>query len=226
MPFAARKVIAPVSSPPLTSSLIRERIRVDGEMIAEEKVAEGLATIRQLISDWEPHPTFFEITTALALDPFQGVRLRSDRARDRPRRPARCHQRRPAGRLGHHADRLRPPILVGKHPGRNRRRKSRHHQSRTFPSSRPRRNRPRRKCMRARAAECEAPFQIVSEPYVKTPSPWPERTKNKMRRSAIAALRSGGIEVQETSDRARLGQCRLARAFSTLGRTHHHRRRP
>ena len=49
----------------------RERIRVDGEMITEEKVAEGLATIRRLISDWEPHPTFFEITTALALIHFK-----------------------------------------------------------------------------------------------------------------------------------------------------------
>ena len=49
----------------------RERIQVDGEMIAEEKVAEGLTTIRKLISDWEPHPTFFEITTALGLIHFR-----------------------------------------------------------------------------------------------------------------------------------------------------------
>ena len=40
-------------------------------MIAEEKVAAGLDTIRALIADWNPHPTFFEITTALALLEFK-----------------------------------------------------------------------------------------------------------------------------------------------------------
>ena len=49
----------------------RERIQVDGEMITEEKVAEGLTAIRQLIRAWDPHPTFFEITTALALVHFK-----------------------------------------------------------------------------------------------------------------------------------------------------------
>lgn len=49
----------------------RERIRVDGEMIRTNEVANGLTTIRELIKDWEPHPTFFEITTALALDHFK-----------------------------------------------------------------------------------------------------------------------------------------------------------
>lgn len=49
----------------------RERIQVDGELIAEEAVARGLEKIRDLIADWEPHPTFFEITTALALDHFR-----------------------------------------------------------------------------------------------------------------------------------------------------------
>ena len=45
----------------------RERIRVDGEMIAADGVAEGLELIRDLVREWDPHPTFFEITTALAL---------------------------------------------------------------------------------------------------------------------------------------------------------------
>lgn len=49
----------------------RERIKVDGEMIAEKDVAEGLTAIRQLIESWDPHPTFFEITTALALVYFK-----------------------------------------------------------------------------------------------------------------------------------------------------------
>jgi dihydrofolate synthase/folylpolyglutamate synthase len=49
----------------------RERIRVKGELISEEKVARGLTIIRELVSEWETHPTFFEITTALALLHFK-----------------------------------------------------------------------------------------------------------------------------------------------------------
>jgi dihydrofolate synthase/folylpolyglutamate synthase len=49
----------------------RERIRVNGEMIAPNEVAHGLSAIRALITTWDPHPTFFEITTALALDHFK-----------------------------------------------------------------------------------------------------------------------------------------------------------
>jgi dihydrofolate synthase / folylpolyglutamate synthase len=48
----------------------RERIRVNGEMISERAVANGLTTIRNLVADWDPHPTFFEVTTALALKHF------------------------------------------------------------------------------------------------------------------------------------------------------------
>ncbi len=48
----------------------RERIRIDGEMISENEVAAGLTNIRKLVADWEPHPTFFEIATALALKYF------------------------------------------------------------------------------------------------------------------------------------------------------------
>lgn len=57
------------TSPHLVS--YRERIRVNGEMIGENEVAQALNAIRQRIADWNPHPTFFEITTVLALDHFQ-----------------------------------------------------------------------------------------------------------------------------------------------------------
>ncbi|HYY13777.1 MAG TPA: Mur ligase family protein, partial [Chthoniobacterales bacterium] len=50
----------------------RERIRVNGEMVPEEGVADGLTNIRDLVSTWDPHPTFFEVTTALALKYFAG----------------------------------------------------------------------------------------------------------------------------------------------------------
>jgi dihydrofolate synthase/folylpolyglutamate synthase len=49
----------------------RERIRVNGEMIGEAAVAQGLSEIRRLAADWDHAPTFFEITTALALTHFQ-----------------------------------------------------------------------------------------------------------------------------------------------------------
>ena len=48
----------------------RERIRVNGEMISEDAVADGLTIIRNLVADWDPHPTFFEVITALALKHF------------------------------------------------------------------------------------------------------------------------------------------------------------
>src|SRR5205814_7812627 len=53
----------------------RERFSVNGEMISEEAVAKGLTTIRDLVRDWDPHPTFFEITTALALKHFSNAKI-------------------------------------------------------------------------------------------------------------------------------------------------------
>jgi len=44
----------------------RERIRVDGVMIPEDAVAEGLTLLRQAAEEWEHAPTFFELTTVLA----------------------------------------------------------------------------------------------------------------------------------------------------------------
>lgn len=52
----------------------RERIQVSGETIGEDEVARGLTTIRKLVEEWEPHPTFFEIATALGLFHFREAR--------------------------------------------------------------------------------------------------------------------------------------------------------
>ncbi len=49
----------------------RERMRIGGEMIGEDEVAAGLGEIRELTEGWDHAPTFFEITTALALAWFQ-----------------------------------------------------------------------------------------------------------------------------------------------------------
>ena len=53
----------------------RERIRVNGEMISDDAVANGLTAIRDLVRDWDPHPTFFEIAAALALKHFSEAKI-------------------------------------------------------------------------------------------------------------------------------------------------------
>jgi dihydrofolate synthase/folylpolyglutamate synthase len=57
------------TSPHLVS--LRERFRLDGELISEAELCEALHRIRLLVCEWEPHPTFFEIVTALGLEWFQ-----------------------------------------------------------------------------------------------------------------------------------------------------------
>ncbi len=49
----------------------RERIRLGANCIPDEHVAEGLTEIRRFIENWDHSPTFFEVTTALALAWFQ-----------------------------------------------------------------------------------------------------------------------------------------------------------
>lgn len=57
------------TSPHLLS--YRERIQVNGQQIPEKEVAAGLSTLRELVQDWEHHPTFFELTLALAMRYFR-----------------------------------------------------------------------------------------------------------------------------------------------------------
>jgi dihydrofolate synthase/folylpolyglutamate synthase len=53
----------------------RERIRVNGDMISEDAVANGLTIIRNLVANWDPHPTFFEVVAALALKHFSDTKV-------------------------------------------------------------------------------------------------------------------------------------------------------
>ncbi len=48
----------------------RERFRVNGEMISEELTAGYLTQIRDMVSDWEHHPTFFELALAVGMKYF------------------------------------------------------------------------------------------------------------------------------------------------------------
>lgn len=61
---AAGRRSALYTSPHLVD--FRERVRVDGEMISPEAVAEGLTVLRDAVQGWDQPPSFFEITTALA----------------------------------------------------------------------------------------------------------------------------------------------------------------
>lgn len=49
----------------------RERLLVHGKMITERETAKYLTEIRDLVSDWEHHPTFFEIALALGMKFFR-----------------------------------------------------------------------------------------------------------------------------------------------------------
>jgi dihydrofolate synthase / folylpolyglutamate synthase len=174
----------------------RERIRVDGEMIAEEKAAEGLITIRHRIREWEPHPTFFEITTALGLMQFEecgcdviiletglGGRLDATNAV----KPVVSvitpigydHQSWLGNTLeeiaGEKAGIIQPHIPVVSSAQES----------------------AAEKVIRARAAECAAPLQIVREPYMTTPLALIGAHQKQNASLAIAALQFGGITIQE-----------------------------
>jgi len=53
----------------------RERFQVNGGMISEEETARYLTEIRALVSDWEHHPTFFEIALALGMKFFREMEV-------------------------------------------------------------------------------------------------------------------------------------------------------
>ncbi|HEV2839885.1 MAG TPA: folylpolyglutamate synthase/dihydrofolate synthase family protein [Chthoniobacterales bacterium] len=174
----------------------RERIQVDGEMIAEENVAEGLTLIRKLVRDWEPHPTFFEITTALALAHFKqgacgvivletGLGGRLDATNSVSPVVSVLtpigydHQSWLGNSLeeiaGEKAGIIKPRIPVvsaAQEPAAE-------------------------KVIRERAAERQTPLQIVSQPYAKTPVALPGAHQKQNASLAIAALRAGGIAVDD-----------------------------
>jgi len=48
-----------------------ERIRINSQFMPKEEIASAFTHMRELVKSWEHHPTFFELTTALALAWFQ-----------------------------------------------------------------------------------------------------------------------------------------------------------
>ena len=174
----------------------RERIRVNGEMIAPDEVSRGLSALREMITDWDPHPTFFEITTALALDHFKrkecelivletglGGRLDATNAL----LPV-VSVITPIGYdhekwLGHTLELIavekagiikpRVPVVSAKQEAAA------------------------ETVIRARAAEFEAPLEFVTEPYAASPVGLVGRHQRENAAIAVAALRAGRVSVSE-----------------------------
>jgi len=174
----------------------RERIRVNGEMIGQEEVARGLGVLREMIRDWDPHPTFFEITTALALDHFKatdcelivletglGGRLDATNALTpilSVITPISYDHEKWLGNTleaiaGEKAGIIKPRISVIS--------------ARQEPEA--------EKVIRARAAECEAPLEFIREPYAGETIALAGKHQRENAALAIAALRAGNVPLAE-----------------------------
>jgi dihydrofolate synthase/folylpolyglutamate synthase len=178
----------------------RERIQINGEMISEEAVANGLTLIRDLISQWEPHPTFFEVTTGLALKHFSendidiavletglGGRLDATNALVSDvaviTSIALDHQKWLGENLAEIAAE-KAGIIKGKTPI-------------VAASQAPEAE----KVIRARAAECGAPLQFVREAYEKSPIALRGSYQKQNAALAIAASRAAGSAIRADSSR-------------------------
>ena len=176
----------------------RERIRLNGEMISEEAAANGLTTIRNLVADWDPHPTFFEVTTALALKCFSeanidvviletgiGGRLDATNAIQSDVSVITQidfdHKEWLGNTLAEIASEKAGIIKLG------------------IPVvSVPQRPEPE-KIIRERAADCEAPLQFVNESYDSSPIALRGHHQKQNAAVAIAALRAAEIDVDEST---------------------------
>jgi dihydrofolate synthase/folylpolyglutamate synthase len=174
----------------------RERIRVNGEMISEEAVADGLTMIRNLIADWDPHPTFFEVTTALALKHFGetkvdvvvletglGGRLDATNAVQSDVSvitPIDLDHEMWLGNTlaeiaGEKAGIIKPRVPVVSAPQRAE----------------------AEAVIRARAAECDAPLQFVHEVYDRSPVALRGKYQKQNAAVAIAAVQAANIQLSE-----------------------------
>ena len=176
----------------------RERIRVNDEMISEDAVASGLTNIRNLVRDWDPHPTFFEVTTALALKYFSetevgvviletglGGRLDATNAVQPDVAvitPIDFDHQKWLGQslkkiAGEKAGIIKPQTPVISAPQQAE----------------------AEKVIRARADECKSPLQFVTEPYDKSPIALLGKFQKQNAAIAIAALRALKIDIDEAT---------------------------
>ena len=176
----------------------RERIRVNGEMISEDAVANGLTAIRDLVRSWDPHPTFFEIATALALKHFSdttidiailetglGGRLDATNAVQSDVSVITLidfdHQQWLGQSLREIATE-KAGIIKSKIPVVS---------APQAPDV--------EKVIRTRAAECEAPLQFVNDSYQKTSLGLSGEYQKQNAALAIAALRAAKVDIDDSS---------------------------
>jgi dihydrofolate synthase / folylpolyglutamate synthase len=176
----------------------RERIRVNGEMISKDAVANGLTTIRDLLRSWDPHPTFFEIATALALKHYSdatidvailetglGGRLDATNAVQSDvsviTSIAFDHQQWLGQSLREIATEkagiIKQKIPVVSAPQAS----------------------DAEKVIRTRAAECRAPLQFVNDAYQKTSVGLSGEYQKQNAAVAIAALRAAKVDIDDSS---------------------------
>jgi dihydrofolate synthase/folylpolyglutamate synthase len=174
----------------------RERIRINGEMISQETVANGLTTIRNLVADWDPHPTFFEVTTALALKHFSetkidvailetgiGGRLDATNAIQSDVSVITSidfdHEEWLGNTLAQIAEEkagiIKRGVPVISAPQR--------------PEA--------EKAIRARAVECAAPLQIITQPYDRSPIALRGQHQKQNAAVAIAAIHAARIDIDD-----------------------------
>jgi len=176
----------------------RERIRIDSEMISENEVAAGLTNIRKVVADWEPHPTFFEIATALALKHFAEAKIdiviletglggrldatnavQSNVAVITP--IALDHEKWLGDSLEKIANekagiiKAQTPVVSGLQ----------------LPEA--------EKVIRARATECEAPLQFVEQVYDKSPIALRGEYQKVNAAIAIAATQAANVEIDKSA---------------------------
>ena len=184
------------TSPHLVS--FRERIRMNGEMISESDAAAGLTNIRRLVRDWDPHPTFFEVTTALALKHFGDARIdiviletglggRLDatnavQSNVSALTPIAFDHEKWLGDsiekiAGEKAGIIKPktPVVVAPQ----------------LPEA--------EKVIRLRAQECEAPLQVIDQPYAKSPIALRGEFQKMNAAIAITAVKAAKIDINETA---------------------------
>jgi len=176
----------------------RERIRIDGEMISENEVAAGLTSIRKLVADWEPHPTFFEIATVLSLKHFTEAKIdvviletglggrldatnavQSNVAVITP--IALDHEK----WLGDSLEKIaneKAGIIKAQTPVVS---------APQLPEA--------DKAIRGRATECEAPLEFVEQVYDKSPIALRGEHQKLNAAIAIAAIRAANVEIDEAA---------------------------
>ena len=184
----------------------RERISVNGDLISEKEASAGLTRIHDLVRAWDPHPTFFEITTALALKHFADSRARPEQGRGAD---IVILETGLGGRLdatnavqanvavitpialdheewlGDSLDKIaseKAGIIKPKTPVVS---------APQLPEA--------EKVIRARAADCAAPLQFVDQPYTKSPIALRGEHQKLNAATAIAAVRCAKIDISDAA---------------------------